>query len=75
MKPEWELHQVEMPAFDSNRPAVFFYYPLNGVDTESKPNAVAFVELNLGHDPFSVSPSPRSCANHCLQVIVHRLIE
>ena len=68
IKPERELHQVKTPAFKSNRTAVFLYYTLNEVDTELKPNPIAFAELNLSHDPLSVSPSPRSCANHSLQV-------
>jgi hypothetical protein len=69
------LHPVEMPAVDSNRPAVFLYYALNDAYDKSKPDPIALAELLLRHDPFSISPSPRSCANYPLQVIVHHLIE
>jgi hypothetical protein len=60
-----------MPAFDTDRPAVFFYFPLHGACPQSKPDQIALAEPRFRHGLFSVITSPRSAAKQCLQVIVH----
>lgn len=75
MGAETEFHPVEMPAVDSNRPAVFLYDTLKEACNKMKSDPITLAKLLFRHDLFSVSLSPRSCANRSLQVIVHRLVE
>jgi hypothetical protein len=49
LRPDTELYEVEMPAFDSNRPSIFLYDPFNGARSETEPDEIAFSEPTFRH--------------------------
>jgi hypothetical protein len=46
---EAELHEIEMPAFDSNWPTIFLYQSSNGIYSKLKLDKIALAEPMFGH--------------------------